>query len=908
VSEWSSGADIPGVEQKRRRASAGWLFAVPVLTGAAGGAAPLSADLVLLVTALVTAGVLWRSGTRVSGGVRGWRSLRGWQLLAVAVVVGLASGLAVGVGGHLSRAGLFDPTAHVVPLPAVLLSLLAVLTLLTGAQLRSGGARMLTETALFFSASTVLAQVLVVGPTLTGQPLTGPGRLVLELACVLTASILSAVLLIISVSSGARRTSGALLLLSVATWAAANGLAVAGEELHLSLPVSGVTAMQVASLVLLCLAALRDPGADAEAATTRTTARLNLAGQLLPHLVMVAAALAYLVAPLVGADPSPAAGIALLCCVALTAAHRAVAARDEARVDSRLRRSEAYFRSLVRSSSDAVLILDSALHVTWAAPSWQSPAGEPGLRGRLLTDVVHPEDAGTVRTWLTGEGFLVAADGAPTRLCSFRLQDGSGEWRVLEAGVSDLRADAEVRALVLHCRDVTARLDREHELSSLAFTDPLTGLPNRAAQRVTLNGLLAELAAPDPAGDEPEGAALLLIELQGLREAREHAGRDVLDVALVEVARRLRATVRGEDQVARIGPELFSVLARGTGSELDRVAARCLSVIEAPITTDAGVVDLTAAVGLAPLSAGVTEHAMADRVELALIDARAAGAGSVRRYRDELTATRDRREQLRSDLVGARDRGELDLMWQPIVSLADHRVTGVEALLRWQHPDYGDVPPEEFLPVAERAGLLVELQRWMLHASTAATATLAGHGAELKLGVNVSAQHLASGTLVGDVTSALRDSGLSPERLVVEIAECALAVGNATDDVTALRLMGVHLALDDFGHGQSSLPTLGRLPLDIIKLDRALLSRVDRDPYTRAICEAVISLGKALHIDIVAAGVETASQLGVLQALGCSFAQGFLLARPMGLPALVQLLDQYDGQLWPGLVGRMAAR
>jgi EAL domain-containing protein (putative c-di-GMP-specific phosphodiesterase class I) len=350
------------------------------------------------------------------------------------------------------------------------------------------------------------------------------------------------------------------------------------------------------------------------------------------------------------------------------------------------------------------------------------------------------------------------------------------------------------------------------------------------------------------------------------------------------------------------------VLAHGTGDEPDRVAARCLSVIEAPITTEVGIVDLTAAVGLVPLAAELTERAAVDRAELAVIDARAAGAGSVRRYRAELTAARDRREQLRRDLVGARDRGELDLVWQPIVSLTDHRVTGVEALLRWRHPEFGDVPPEEFLPVAERAGLAVELQRWVLHAATSAAVTLPGRGRELKLGLNVSARHLAAGTLVGDVTSALRETGFPPERLVIEIAESALAGERVPDDVTALRLMGVRLALDDFGSGHSSLRGLGRLPVDIIKLDRSLLSRVDRDGYTRAICEAVVALGDSLHIDVVAEGVETASQLGVLQALGCGFAQGFLLSRPVGLAALQQLLDQHDGLLWPGIVGRVGAR
>jgi diguanylate cyclase (GGDEF)-like protein/PAS domain S-box-containing protein len=888
------GVDSPEVQRTRRWVSPRWLLAVPALTGAASTAAPGAVDVLLFAAALVSIGVLWRSGGRVRPGVSGLRSLRGWRLFAVAVALGLACSTVAAVLDRLPGVDVAGPFAQLVPLPAVALALVAVLTLLSPARLRSGGARLVTETAVFFSASMVLAQLLVVGPVLAERSLAGWDRLVLEVACVLTAAILSAVLVLISLAAGARRASGALLLLAAACWAGAHGLAVVATAPHLLAGATG--AAQVGSLVLLCLAAWHDPGSDAGTPSTRTTTRLSLVGQLLPHLVMVVAAAICLVAPLAGAVPVPPAGLALLCCLALTAVHRAVTARDEARVAGRLRRSEAYFRSLVHSSSDAVLILDSDLRVSWAAPTLEPPAGEPGLTGQALTDVVHPEDADEVRSWLAGSAPVA------TGLRSFRLRDRAGEWRVFEVGVSDLRTDADVAALVLHCRDVTARLDREHELSSLAFTDPLTGLPNRAAQRVAMGGLLAGLTA----GTATEDVALLLIEVHGLPEARELAGRDVVDVALTEVAHRLRATVRAEDQVARIGAELFSVLAHGTGDEPDRLAARCLAVIEAPITTDAGIVDLTAAVGLTPLVAGCTDRELVDRAELALLDACAAGAGSVRRHRAELTAARDRRDQLRRDLVGARDRGELGLLWQPIVSFADHRVVGVEALLRWQHPVHGDVPPDEFLPIAERAGLVIELQRWVLHMATAAVASLPASAAGLRLGVNVSAQHLPGGMLVGDVASALRASGLPPERLVVEITESALSGEHLHDDVTALRLMGVHLALDDFGSGQSSMSGLGRLPVDIIKLDRALLSRVDRDPFTRAMCEAVVALGAALRVDVVAEGVETASQLGVLQTLGCGYAQGFLLSRPLQLAGLVELLAQHDGRLWPGIVATAA--
>jgi diguanylate cyclase (GGDEF)-like protein/PAS domain S-box-containing protein len=869
-----------------------------VLTGAAGGALPPAADLLLLITALGTAALLWHAGRR-SG-----RRPRGWTLMAVALVLGVATNTAALLLSPGADASLFDPTRVLVRLPAVLIAIVAVLSLLTRAQLRRGGARLLAETALFFSAALVLGQVLVVGPVMTRASGGAADRVAIELSCLMTALALSALLVLVSASTGSRRAAGAFLLLAAGTQAAAHGLAVVAEEGHTTSLLVAVRGAQFVGLVLVCLAVRTDARPDVVRAPSRGAARLGQAGQLLPHLVMVVAALMFLGSALLGASPTTTAAVAMLVCLGLTAVHRAVTARDESNVAARLRDSEAYFRSLVRSSSDAVLILDGALHITWAAPALEEAAlaAGTGLVGARLPDVVHPEDAVAVSSWLT-----VGAAAALTGLRTFRLPGAHGSWRVLEAGVSDLRSDADVRALVLHCRDVTARLDREDQLRSIAFTDPLTGLPNRAAQLAALGTRLAAVGDQAPDTDPAGGAALLLFDVQGLRESREHAGGDIVDVALVEVARRLRSTLRGEDHVARFGAESFSVLAYGTSAEADRVAARCLSVIEQPLTTDVGIVDLTAAVGLVPLVAGLTEREALDRAELSVADARAAGPGTVRRYRAALGAARDRRDRLRRDLVGARERGELALAWQPIVSLADHRITTVEVLVRWRHPLYGDVPPEEFLPLAERAGQVVDIQRWVLAEATEAMDSLPASAADVRLSVNVSAHHLAAGTLVGDVAAALSTSGLPPERLVVEVAEAALlnAGDHLLDDVAALRLMGVRLALDDFGSGCSSLPELARLPVDVIKLDPTFLARIDRDAYSRALCESIVGIGAALGVDLVAEGVETTSQLAVLESIGCGSAQGFLLARPVALAGLVQLLEQGAGLLWPGVPGRV---
>jgi diguanylate cyclase (GGDEF)-like protein/PAS domain S-box-containing protein len=565
--------------------------------------------------------------------------------------------------------------------------------------------------------------------------------------------------------------------------------------------------------------------------------------------------------------------------------------RAEARAAERLRRSEAHHRALAGSSNDAALVLDGALRIAGVAPALEPPpgGGRPPLAGQLLADVVHPDDADRLVRWLHD-----ATAGARTGLHAFRIPGAAGAWRVVEAGISDLRQDAEVGGLVLHCRDVTDRADREHELRALAYTDPLTGLPNCAAQRSELRELLAA-QRPD--------VTLLQLELHGISEAREALGRAGTDVVVAEVARRLRATVRADDHVARTGPGQFTVLASGAGDEPDRLADRLLSVIETPIATGTAFVDLTAVVALVPLGGDLTEEQVLDRAELAVADARAAGEGSVRRYRAELGAVRDRRDQLRGDLAGALDRRELTVLWQPVVSLEDHRVTGVEALLRWRHPVLGDVAPDEVLAVAERAGLVAVLQRWVLREAIAASAQLAAHAPGINIAVNAAPAHVAAGTLVDDVAAALAEGGLPADRLVVELPEVAFELPRATDDVAALRLMGVRLALDDLGGSRPTLSRAGGLPVDIIKLDRSLLARVDRDRHARAVCEAVIGLAAALRVDVVAEGVETAGQLAVLQAMGCGYAQGFLLSRPVPLPVLVELLRSGAGTVWPGAVG-----
>ena len=590
----------------------------------------------------------------------------------------------------------------------------------------------------------------------------------------------------------------------------------------------------------------------------------------------------------------------------LAAVHRWVTACEEQALGARLRRSEAWFRSLVQTGGDAVVILDDDLRVSWSSPALARILGTSAeeLVGTPLLAAVHPEDAaGFAAALPRGAEPPMQDGGAAGGLHQLRLRDAGGTWRILEATISDQRADPSVAAVVLHARDVTERYAREQVLRDVAYTDPRTGLPNRAGCELALQRALDAPGRP---------VTLLLVEIDGLLEAREHAGGAVVRDVVSEIGRRLRATVRAGDMVARMGGGAFAVLASGEADdpardaeEVDRLAARCLAVVEQPVTTSAGILDLTGAVGLAPLAPGLGVEDVLARVELAVRAART-GSGAAARWTPALGEAAERRGRLTGDLPGAAARGELSLLFDPIVSLTDQRIVGVEALLRWNHPVLGDVPPAEFLPLAERAGVARELGIWTIRVAMAAVADLPAPAEPVRLGVDVSTGWAAAGTLVADVEAALRDTGLAPERLVLEITEATVLADDERVglDLATLRLMGVHVALQGFGTGYSGLTNLTRLPIDILKLDRALIGRTDRDPQSRALCESMIGIGRALGFDVVAEGVGTPAQLSSLRGWGYGFAQGSVIARPMPADGVAGLLADGVGELWPGLVGQ----
>jgi diguanylate cyclase (GGDEF)-like protein/PAS domain S-box-containing protein len=874
-----------------------WLLAsvVPVALGCALGTAQpalhLVGQLAVIGAGLLASAVMWSAAARTTR-PRAWRMLSAAPLLPV---LGVLITLAAGPLDPLAVAVLrWAPTV-----PGYVVAIVAILGLVDRCHLRAGP-RVAVEVALFLAACLVVVGLLVVGPDGRWSAFGLTERLVLGSAVLATSAIMAAALTLLGVIEDSRRSMAVVLLAGTVFLTLGRGLATSALLSGTPVPAGVARFLIAAGLLLLALAVLLDSreARIAEPAPDHEVRRAVDVGCLLPYLALLTAVVTVGAVALAGARLSPGTIAGLVVCVVLVAVHRWLTACEEQRMGARLRRSEAYFRSVVQSGGDAVVILDDALRITWASPALDRALGEaaPALLGHPLLGSVHPDDVPALAAVLPVAGAASATD-AGSGLLTLRLRDATGEWRYLEAGVSDLRHVPDVGAVVLHCRDMTDRHAREQALQGIAYTDPMTGLPNRAG---LLQALQTAVMTP---GDAPR--TLLMIQLVGLATARENTGREFVTTAVAEVGRRLRATVRGEDTVARMGGGAFAVLAHGDDADADRLADRCLSVVEQPIPTGAGLIELTAGVGVVAIEPGLDVDALLGRADLAVRAAHETGPGSARRYEDALGDAAARRDRLRHDLQAARARDELFLVFQPIVSLEQQRIAGVGAQLRWRHGTFGEIPPAEFIPLAERAGLLGELVRWALEEATTAASGLPENGPPLQIGIKVPFGYLTGGTVVADVEAALRSSGLSPERLVLEISAPAVMSDDErlALDVASLRLMGVHVALYGFGNGSSALAHLTRLPIDVVKLDRSLITRIDRDPQSRALCESVIGIGRGLGLDVVAEGVETTAQLATLNGFGCGFAQGFLIGRPLPLSGFTALVADGPGVLLPGLVG-----
>jgi EAL domain-containing protein (putative c-di-GMP-specific phosphodiesterase class I) len=381
---------------------------------------------------------------------------------------------------------------------------------------------------------------------------------------------------------------------------------------------------------------------------------------------------------------------------------------------------------------------------------------------------------------------------------------------------------------------------------------------------------------------------------------------------LVQVAARLRATVRDGDLVGRLGGDEFAVLVTDGLDEATALAERIVADLRTvqPAQgiegyTSGVVFDVSGSIGVTALDPADDVSMTIRQADLALRAAKAAGKSCVRTADHAIDSAAGRRTRLARDLPAALEQEQFRMVYQPIVGVAQRRILGLEALVRWDHPVLGTVPPDEFISLAEDDGLIVTLQRWVLQRATADAAALLAAGWDVQTSVNVSVRHLQAGCLAPDVANALAESGLPPGKLVLEITESVMldAEDRLESDLATLNAMGCILSVDDFGRGYSSLAYLARLPVRILKMDREFIADIERDERGAAIVSSVIDMGRRLGMDVVAEGVESLGQMRILEEMHCAFLQGWLFGRPVDLDELTEVLGAFD----PGVLDALGS-
>jgi len=545
------------------------------------------------------------------------------------------------------------------------------------------------------------------------------------------------------------------------------------------------------------------------------------------------------------------------------------------------RRGEDRFEALVRNVSDVITLLDADGTIRYASPSHEQVLGRKPdkVTGKHAFGFAHSDDAGRARKHL--EKILNSPAGKAGAALELRMRHADGMWRHMEAVFENLLGDPNVRGVVANFRDVTKRKQAEDRLSHQAFHDGLTGLPNRAFLMERLGDALTR------AGERGNAVAVLLLDLDRFKVIIDSLGHDVGDGLLVAVGRRLQASLRTGDTLARLGGDEFAVLledVEGAGQVIF-AAERIVKLFETQFQLGGREVYATASIGIA-LSAP-ERNRPADLMrdaDIAMYRAKSGGA-PYEMYNAGMGTQAVQSLERQTDLRKAIEREEFVIYYQPKVDLTSGRLHGFEALVRWEHPKRGIVGPGEFIPLAEERGLIVPIGRWVLEESCRqARSWRDRHGEQAPaIGVNLSAGQFRHPRLAELVAAVLEDTGLDPDKLLLEVTESAVMEDAESSSATLkdLSALGVRIAIDDFGTGYSSLSYLQRFPLDMLKIDRSFVSDLGQDPKGAAIVGTVCTLGRNLGMQVLAEGVETAEQVEQLRKFGCDLGQGYYFSRPV---------------------------
>jgi len=545
---------------------------------------------------------------------------------------------------------------------------------------------------------------------------------------------------------------------------------------------------------------------------------------------------------------------------------------------SALRASEERFRALTEQSTDIILIADLSGDIKYASPSVQTALGFPvhSLVGTNVAALVHPdefEETISIGTRPLGQH--------ENPIVELRLRTADGRWRHFECVIRNLIEHTNIEGIVYNVRDITEKKYAQEELLFNATHDALTGLPNRAFFFGRLQSAVDRLKR-----HADQSAAVLFIDIDDFKLVNDCYGHATGDLLIQEVGHRLRACVRGEATVARMGGDEFTVLVEEVTHPSDaiRVAERIQTSLTRPFRIGAVDVIKSASIGIALTSREASAEALLQNADIAMYRAKSQGKACCELFDRTMHEQVMNRLLLEGKLRNALENEELALHYQPIVDVETQGLQGFEVLLRWMPPGSDQISPSTFVPVAEESGLIVPISVWVLKKAcldAAAWQKLRPTDPPLYVSINVSSKHFSHAAFVGHVKDALEASDIDPQSITIELTE-SLAMSDVAatfQTMSQLRSLGVELSIDDFGTGYSSLSYLRRFPVDTLKIDQSFVKTMDAENY--AIVKTIIGLARNLDLRVVAEGVETIDQLQLLALARCESAQGFLFAEPM---------------------------
>ncbi|KII00112.1 diguanylate cyclase [Streptomonospora alba] len=550
---------------------------------------------------------------------------------------------------------------------------------------------------------------------------------------------------------------------------------------------------------------------------------------------------------------------------------------------------EQHFHELAKNSGDVILILDFDARIFYVSPGAAEAFGYrlDDLLTEPVTSIVHPEDLPLVEEAMASFD-RSGGEGIHLRL---RVRAGDGTWRHTESTASLYEQPGEPDRLLVTTRDISAQVALEDQVNHLTFHDGITGLPNRAYLEERAREVLVRRERGQAGGE----IAAVFLDLDGFTAVNDSAGHTFGDYLLAQAGRRLRATTDSGFTLARWGGDEFAVLIEhsSTAQHIVDFAERLVRAISAdPFQVADREVVLSASAGVAFAETGMESGELLRNADMALARAKEMGGGGrLEIYAAHMHAKVVGRLELQTQLRQALANGEFLLEYQPVVDLESSQVTGVEALVRWQHGDER-VLPEGFIGPAEESGLIAPLGEWILREACEKVALWRASEWDITLSVNLSVKQVLAPRFVETVAGVLADSGLPAEVLTMEVDEEVVleSQGEAVERLAQLRRLGVRLAIDDFGMGYASLAHLRELRVDTIKIDPSFIRDLGTDGTVTLLTHTIIRLGQDLGVQVVAEGIERSEQLEQLRTMGCGYGQGFLVARPMvaeGVEALV---------------------